>query len=128
MKGDVFMALLEPQYAFITGNIDRVRELVSEGTIKPGTLCVTSVGNRFCVVRKDNTVSALSDDEHIFESVEDAESYLADTNSGAKNGQLITVKNNGTYKQYVINSTSEGKFEMSEFSGGTTSSPVWEEI
>lgn len=122
------MALLEPQYAFITGNIDRVRELVSEGTIKPGTLCVTSVGDRLCVVRKDNTVSVLSDDEHIFASLDDANAYLSDTNSSAKDGQLITVKDGDSYKQYVINATSDGIFEMNEFNGGTTSSPVWEEF
>lgn len=128
MKGDVFMALLEPQYAFITGNIDRVRELVSEGTIKPGTLCVTSVGDRLCVVRKDNTVSVLSDDEHIFVSLDDANAYLSDTNSSAKDGQLITVKDGDSYKQYVIHTTSGGVFEMTEFNGGTASSPVWEEF
>lgn len=117
---------MEMKGALVTGNVAKVKELVAAGSIVAGTLVVTSVGNKICLVRKDNTVSVLSDDEHIFESTEEVNAYLA--TEEAKAGQTIVVKeSDGTYKQYILNQASEGGIEIGEPTP-SSASIVWQEL
>lgn len=117
---------MEMKGALVTGNVEKVRELVAAGSITPGTLVATSVGNKFCLVRKDNTVSVLSSDEHIFESTEEATAYLATDEAVA--GQILVIKDSdGKYRQYVTNPKADGGFEITESSGNTTA-VTWQEF
>lgn len=113
-------------YKLVTGDVEKVKQLVTEQKIKPGALCITSVGNMICLVRKDSSVAVLSGDEHIFESKDEATTYLS--TPAAKAGQIVTIKEGGSYKQFIVNPKSEGGFELSEQTGTGTSNPTWEEL
>lgn len=118
------------KYATVTGNVAKVEELVTAGSITPGYLCITSVGDKLCFVRPDNTVSVLSNEDRIFESMEDAENFITDSNEDVKAGQIVVIKDGDTYKQYVVNPGAEGGFELGEIAGGASGEggAVWEEF
>lgn len=113
-------------YKLVTGDIEKVKQLVTEQKINPGALCITSVGDMICLVRKDNSVAVLSADEHIFESKEEATTYLS--TPAAKAGQIVTIKEGDSYKQFIVNPKSDGGFELNEQTGTGTSNPTWEEL
>lgn len=131
---------MQVKHIYVTGDIEKVRELATAGTITPGSFCVTSEGDAGLVI-SDKSVVAISGDGTviekplIFDSKEEAESYLqgegADT---VQPGQIIIIKGeDGVYDQYIVQDDGEGaptvpENPAAEGEGESSYAPVWEEM
>lgn len=100
---------LQVSHYFINGDVDRLKELVENGVVPPGAMCVTKDDEKVCVVRPENKISVLSMENLIFDSMEEAESYLeSNLNNVIEEGQTFVIKNDsGLYVQYVVNVQNE---------------------
>lgn len=100
---------LKVSHYFINGDVDRLKELVENNEVPAGAMCVTKDDEKVCIVKPGNKMSVLSVENPIFDSMEEAESYLElNPNNAIEEGQTFVIKNDsGLYVQYVVNAQNE---------------------
>lgn len=118
-----------------SGGYEKVQELVTDQTIKPGTMVINApegaTQKKLYLIDDDNTIVDIASDEFIFPSLQAANTYLTASGTDAKAGRIISVNENNDVKVYtIVDADGDGTLSLKEVTGGggEVSGPVWEEL
>lgn len=105
----------------------QVIELVAEGIIAPGTLCITAK-NSLLFVDNNKNVRDISKDTLMFDTIDDAN--LAISNGEIRDAQTIAVKTDDGYMLYLAQQDAGGNIVLTntQTSIANESNLTWKEF